>query len=62
MLKKVLETGVHDTAKYRYIAEQDSNTGEAIIARIDRRALGTTAACGMASDANPRGWQIVYRA
>ena len=60
-IKKILNDRWYDTAKYRYIAKQDSNTGEMIIVRIERRVLDTTAALTDASATNPDGWRIVYR-
>lgn len=51
--------GIADTSTYRYCVFCDSFDGHAVLKRIRREYLDTTAALSDASDSNPNGWEVL---
>ena len=57
VLNELFRDGIAETRTYRYCVEEGS--GRAVIKRIRREYLDTTAALSDASDSNPNGWEVI---
>nr|DAK86653.1 MAG TPA: hypothetical protein [Caudoviricetes sp.] len=53
--------GIAETRTYRYCVYCTNFDGRAVIKRIRREYLDTTAVLSDASDSNPNGWEVLER-